>query len=334
MIKVGVLRGGPSHEYDVSLSSGEHILAILREEPLVDSYEAFDIFIDKNGKWHMRGIEVSPEQAVKKVDVIINAMHGAYGEDGKVQQILDNLHIPYTGSGAFASALGMHKGLAKDQFYRMGIKTPRHILFHKYDEELDGDITSYALRKAREAWEFLPPPWIVKPVSGGSSMGIHVCKTFEDLENAFLLGANIDVDVMAEEMIEGKEASVTVIEKFRGQDLYAPPPIEIRLPNNKKCFDYQSKYSGGMHHIICPGKFSRAEILELEDVAKLIHKEMNLSHYSRSDFIVHPKKGIYALEVNTLPGLTRHSLLPKSIENIGSSMSEFIDHIIRLALNK
>ncbi len=333
MIKVGVLRGGPSSEYDVSLLSGEHILATLREKPLSDTYEALDIFIDKSGAWHMKGFEIEPKSLMHKVDVIINSLHGSFGEDGKVQQLLDNLQIPYTGSGAFASALGMHKGLSKDQFYRMGVKTPRHILIHAYDKKLDGEIEDYAHRKAREAWEFLPPPWIVKPVSGGSSMGIHVCKNFESLENAFLIGANMDVDVMVEEMIEGKEASVSVIEKFRNQDLYTPPPIEIRLPSGKSCFDYESKYSD-KHTIICPGKFTRAEILELERIAKLIHKEMNLRHYSRTDFIVSPKKGIYALEVNTLPGLTRHSLLPKSIDDIGSSMPEFLNHIIELALNK
>ena len=87
-------------------------------------------------------------------------------------------------------------------------------------------------------------------------------------------------------------------------------------------------------HLICPGKFARDDIMELERMAKLIHKEMNLRHYSQSDFIVSPKKGIYALEVNTLPGLTLHSLFPRSMEDIGSSMSEFVDHIINLALHK
>lgn len=333
MIKVGVLRGGPSSEYDVSLLSGEHILATLRSQPLSDIYEAHDIFIDKDGVWHTRGFATTAEKVAQNVDVIINALHGSFGEDGKVQQILDGLHIPYTGSGPFASALGMHKGLSKEQFHRMGIKTPRHILIHKYDENLDGGMKEYAHRKAREAWEFLPPPWIVKPVLGGSSMGIHVCKSFTELENTFLLGANMYVDVIVEEMIDGKEASVSVIENFRNQDLYTPPPIEIRLPDGKSCFDYESKYSDE-HTIICPGKFTRAEILELEKFAKIIHKDMNLKHYSRSDFMVSPKRGVYVLEVNTLPGLTRHSLLPKSIEDIGSSMSEFVNHIVNLALHK
>lgn len=333
MIKVGVLRGGPSHEYDVSLSSGEHILSILRETPLSDLYETVDIFIDKDGVWHTRGLVTTPEKVARNVDVVINALHGAYGEDGKVQQILENLKIPYTGSGAFASAIGMNKKLSKDQFHRMGIKTPRHILFRAYQEELDGDLHEYAHRKARETWEFLPPPWIVKPVSGGSSMGIHVCHSFKDLENAFLLSTSMDMDIIAEEMIEGKEATVSVIENFRGKDLYTPPPIEIRLKDGRKCFDYESKYSGDMH-LVCPGRFSRAEILELERFARLIHKDMNLRHYSRSDFIVSPKRGIYVLEVNTLPGLTRHSLLPRSIDDVGSSMSEFVNHIINLALHK
>jgi len=136
-----------------------------------------------------------------------------------------------------------------------------------------------------------------------------------------------------EEFIEGKEATVGVIENFRNKNIYTLPPIEIRVPKTNDFFDYEAKYNGQSQEI-CPGNFSSQEKEELERMASLIHTGLNLSHYSRSDFIIHPQKGIYALEVNTLPGLTNESLFPKSLNAVGSDISEFINHLLKLALSK
>jgi D-alanine-D-alanine ligase len=273
------------------------------------------------------------DKVIHKVDVIVNALHGDYGEDGKVQQLLEQWNIPYTGSGPFASAIGYNKFLAKQEFTKLGIKTPRHILFPVYQEDFDGPRNEYALTKAKEVWQRLPPPWIVKPLTGGSSMGVHVCKTFQSLVDAFQVGVNEKVSVLVEEFINGKEATVGVIDKFRGQDIYALPPVEIRIPKTAAFFDNEVKYNGQSQEI-CPGNFTDEEKAELEHLASLIHSGLDLSHYSRSDFIIHPNRGIYALEVNTLPGLTVESLIPKALSAVGSNMPEFIDHIINLALRK
>jgi D-alanine--D-alanine ligase len=333
MIKVGVIRGGVSDEYEVSLKTGANVLSHLRSDKLNHKYKAIDIYLDKEGVFHVGGVPASLAKISNLVDVAFNALHGDYGEDGKLVQELEQWGIPYTGSGAFPSAVGYNKALAKEQFARLGIKTPKHMLYPAYQEDFDGDRESYALRKAKEVWEKLPPPWIVKPLSSGSSMGVHVCKTYPELVRAFEMGTTQKVSVLVEEMIEGKEATVGVIDQFRGKDFYALPPIEIRVPKTKTFFDYDAKYTG-ISQEICPGNFKEEEKRELERLASLIHKGLNLSHYSRSDFIVHPRKGIYALEVNTLPGLTDESLVPKGLHAVGASVPEFIDHILTLALNK
>jgi len=354
MLKIGVVRGGISGEHSVSLASGAQVLSHLRSEKMASKYKPVDIFIDKEGVWHMDGIPTTLDKVAKRVDVILNALHGDYGEDGKIQQELELMGIPYTGSGPLSSAIGYNKLLTKQEFTKLGIKTPRHMLFPAYQDDfdpvrerprgasasvtsgrlssngVDGPKSKYAERRAREVWEKMAPPWIVKPLTGGSSMGVHVCKTFESLVNAFEDGMDKNVSVLVEEFIKGKEATVGVIDNFRKQKTYVLPPIEIRVPKTSAFFDNEVKYNGKSQEI-CPGNFSEEEKRELERLASLIHIGLDLSHYSRSDFIVHPKKGIYALEVNTLPGLTGESLMPKALRAVGSDLPEFIEHIINLA---
>lgn len=331
MIRVGVMRGGPSREYEVSLATGANVLSHLRSDDFKDKYSAIDIFIDKDGAWHVGGRPVSIEDISKKVDVVFNAMHGDFGEDGKVQTLLDQWKIPYTGSRAFPSALGYNKVLAKQEFKKLGIKTPEYLLLVLDEKARAKSPRDLAKEQARFVWSKMAPPWVVKPVASGSSVGVKVCKTFPELEDAVLDCVNDDTDIFIEEMIEGKEATVGVVEGLRGKKLYTLPPIEIRVPKHKKFFDYDAKYSG-ISEEICPGNFSYSEKEELQRLASLIHEGLNLSHYSRSDFIVHPKKGIYALEVNTLPGLTNESLTPKALYAVGATMPEFLKHIIELAL--
>jgi len=357
MIKVGVIRGGISGEYEVSLASGAQVLEHLRSDKMNKKYKPVDIFIDRDGIWHVNGIPTTMDKIIHKVDVIVNALHGDYGEDGKVQQLLEQWGIPYTGSGPFASAIGYNKLLTKQEFSKLGINTPKHILFPVYQEDfdpvrerpreasasvtsgrlfsngVDGPKDKYALKKAREVLERMPPPWIVKPLTGGSSMGMHICKTFQSLIDAFKDGVNGKVSVLVEEFIKGKEATVGVIDNFRGKNVYTLPPIEIRIPKTSAFFDNEIKYNGQSQEI-CPGNFTDEEKIELERLASLIHTGLDLSHYSRSDFIIHPKRGIFALEVNTLPGLTSESLMPKALSAVGSDLPEFIEHIIKLARSR
>ena len=135
-IRVGVLRGGPSSEYDISLQTGSTVLKGLAHQKFEDKYHLYDIYIAKDGTWHMHGVPITPAHAVGHVDVFFNALHGQYGEDGKVQQTLDDYHARYTGSGVLASAVGMNKALTKSIFKNHGIKTPQYIVFENNDAEI------------------------------------------------------------------------------------------------------------------------------------------------------------------------------------------------------
>ena len=175
-----------------------------------------------------------------------------------------------------------------------------------------------------------PQPSVVKPIRGGSSVGVSITNSYEELRDGIMHAFKYSPKVLVEEYIRGREATCGVLEDFRGESLYALPPVEITPPDGSPFFDYEAKYSGESKEI-CPSTFTDEVKAKLEHLAREIHKKLELRHYSRSDFIVSPR-GIYFLEVNTLPGLTSESLLPKSMEVVGCSFPQFIEHVIRLAL--
>lgn len=322
-IRVAVLRGGPNSEYEVSLNSGAEVLSALRNAH-AERYEAHDLFIDRSGQWHFDGMPVSPADAIRKMDVAFNALHGAYGEDGKVQHFFEAHGMPFTGSGALASAVGMNKALSKQAFENHGIASP-------YWKEIpSSSIHTDPYGTLGGLFHSFLLPAVVKPTSAGSSVGVSVVKTYSDLPAALASAAAHSDSVLIEEFIPGVEATCGVIEGFRGQELYALPPIEIRPKTG--FFDYKAKYAGESDEVV-PSTFTEAVKKELESLALRIHRVLGLRHYSRSDFIVHPRRGIYALEVNTLPGLTKESLVPKALRAVGSDISEFVDHLLRLSLN-
>src|SRR3989344_8645180 len=328
-IRVGVLRGGPSSEYDVSLKTGASVIGCLPEE----KYDVKDIFISKEGIWHRNGFPISLSDALSHVDVIFNALHGQYGEDGKVQHLLEMHNIPFTGSGAFASSLGMNKVISKDIFKKKKIKTPYHKIINKNSEEDKEKEISPAL--LLELFRSFPLPIVVKPASAGSSVGVALVKNFDSFGDSIMNAFMHSDTVLIEEFIPGIEATVGVIDGYRDQDVYALPAIEIRphINKGKSFFDYDAKYAN-MSDEIVPGNFSSDEKEELENIAKRVHKILGLKHYSRTDFIVNPKRGIYVLETNTLPGLTDESLIPKALNAVGSNLAHFVEHVLTLALER
>jgi D-alanine-D-alanine ligase len=321
LIKVGILRGGIGHEYEVSLKTGASVIKNLPN----DKYQPVDLLLLRDGTWHVNGVSMPPERVVRNVDVIFNALHGEFGEDGQVQQMLDYLAVPYTGSGMVASALGMDKPRAKEIFKKAGIKVPNGVVI-KRDHQTDAEAI------AHDAFRRISPPWIIKPAGSGSSVGLYLARTFPELVQAIESCFNFSDAILIEEYIRGKEATCGVVEALRGKNHYSLLPIEIVTPPEKSLFDYEAKYTG-ISSEICPGRFSREEKAELERLAAEIHKALGLRHYSRSDFIISPR-GIYALEVNTLPGLTEESLIPKALKAAGISYADFLDHVITLALNR
>jgi D-alanine-D-alanine ligase len=318
-IKVAVLRGGPSNEYEVSLKTGKSVL-----NNLPDKYISTDVLIDKKGIWHIDGVPATPTKVFQANDVIFNAMHGEYGEDGKVQQLLDQFGVKYTGSKALGSALGMNKILAKEIFVKNKIKTPVYKVVKKGE-----DLSEIS----NKLFKSFPMPAIVKPHGSGSSVGVAIAKNISELELALENSFKYSDNAVVEEFISGREGTCGVVEDFRGEKIYSLLPIEIIKPISSGFFDYNAKYNGQSQEI-CPGNFSVKEKKVMQEMAVKAHEALGLRHYSRSDFIIHPKRGVYILEINTLPGLTSESLLPKSLKAVGCNLSTFLDHIITLALEK
>lgn len=315
-IRVGVLRGGPSNEYDVSLQTGDTVI-----HNLPDTYYPVDIFISRDGVWHLHGVEKNPTQILSSLDVVFNALHGAYGEDGKVQSILDHCGVPYTGSRSLPSAFVMNKDLTKKSLIPHGIKMAFHRLFKKHEIEQ----INY-----HEIFRMIPNPAVIKPLSSGSSVGVSIVRSFEDLEQALLNAFEHDDTVIVEEYIPGVEATCGVIDDFRGEKHYTLLPVEIIPDSQHGFFNYHAKYGGGTREI-CPSTFPEHVTKTIQDYARKAHVELGLRHYSRSDFIVHPKRGVFFLETNTLPGLTAESLLPKSLYAVGATLPQFLDHVLTLA---
>ncbi len=294
-LRIGVVRGGPSHEYDVSLQSGANVLKFLAE-----THEPIDIFISREGVWHVAGIPRSPEKILQNIDVVFNALHGEYGEDGTIQQIFDTYSIPHTSSDTFSSRIAMSKPLSKEHAVAAGIKTPISFIVTQDDSIAE---------KAKEIFASLPQPLIVKPTCSGSSFGLYKTNSFSELLSALEAVLSEHGSAIVEEFIAGKDVSCNVLNNFRDQKIYTFPPVSL----------------GDV-------VLSHDENQLLQNTAQKIHQKLGLLHYSESDFIVSPRRGVYFLEVNTLPALTQDSLLPKSLAAVGSNMKEFLHHILSLAL--
>jgi D-alanine-D-alanine ligase len=319
-IRVAILRGGLSDEYKVSLWTGATVLENIDKT----KFDPLDIIISKNGEWLLHGRAMLPEHILHCVDVVFNALHGTYGEDGTIQRVLDRHGVPYTGSKAFASNLAMNKVLTKEYLKNVDIKVPDHIHITK-------DALTDVGRISEKIIDMFGPQYVIKPVASGSSVGTMMVKNPLLLNQAITDALSRYDEVMVEAKIPGREATCGVIERYRGDALYALPPIEIVVPEHADFFDESVKYDGSTEEI-CPARFDYDTKNTIEEVSKMVHKTLGLSQYSRSDFIV-SDDGIYFLEVNTLPGLTKESLFPKAIHAIGGTYTEFITHLLTDALH-
>jgi D-alanine-D-alanine ligase len=323
--RVAILRGGPSSEYDISMQTGAGVLKALLDTPTTTK----DIVISKNGEWILHGFVKSPEQLLSDVDVVFIALHGSYGEDGTVQRILERLALPYTGSGSYASAIAMNKVLTKEH-----LKKHSDTILMAPHMKLSRDGVANLVQTVASITALFGPEYVIKPISGGSSIGTVMCDQSTLYRTLAVALENYD-EVIVEKRIHGKEATVGILEGFRDQEHYQLPAIEIVPPARTSFFSEDVKYTGETEEI-CPGRFSQSEKDTLLAVAKEVHTALGLKQYSRSDFMVAQeqpgqKAGVYFLEVNTLPGLTSQSLFPKSVEAVGSSYKELVLHLLDTA---
>lgn len=313
-----MLRGGPSSEYEVSLKTGASVSSSLPEK-----YHPLDVFIDRGGTWHLHGRAEEPHSILNKVDVVWNAMHGEYGEDGEVSRLLTALGLPYVGSEHYPSLLAMNKVLAKQIVQQNGIKTPYAKVIRIEDAS---DISSVAMGIYRE----FPQPAIIKPALSGSSIGVSVADSPEGIAYALELAFQSSDAVIVEEFIEGTEVVCGVVDGYRGYSLYSLLPMEIKPAPEMRFLDYHGRHSDEVE-IRAPRNLSRETKEELQETAKEIHRILGLRHFSTTDFIVHPKHGVFFLETDSLPSLTQNSPFVRGLGAIGSTLEHFIDHTLTLA---
>ena len=297
-MKIGLLVGGDSPERDVSLSSGKAIHKAL--ELLGNNVIVLDTF---------NGIR-SLESKILNVDLIFNGLHGGDGENGNVATYLESLNIPFTGSDQDSSKICMDKDLSKKLVSDKGIETPNWIASSSLPSE--------------SQLESLGLPIIVKPNDQGSTIGLSLVKDKIEIDSAFKIASNFADSVMFESFILGREITVPII----GSNSYSI----VEIVPKKNLYDYECKYTAGMSEYFCPADIDDNLSNKIKNIALRIHNLLRCRHYSRVDFLLDKNNKIWFLEINTLPGMTKTSLLPKSLSADGFSFNDVIQMIIDEAL--
>ncbi len=337
-----VLAGGNSTEREVSIASGQGVCKALRERNhkavLLDPYfgvakKEENLFpaeydVDKAAD-AMREMSSKLEETMKtrkgffgpnvlemckEADIVFLALHGANGEDGKVQSVLDLMGIKYTGSGPLSSGMAMDKGITKMVFEAKGVPTPKGMTLEK--GKCSSQLADYGMGF----------PVIVKPCCGGSSVGVCIANNQTEYQAALLEAFSYENEVVVEQFITGREFSVAVV------DGKAYPVIEIAPLQG--FYDYKNKYQAGSCVETCPADLSSALTKEMQKYAEMGYKALNLQAYARLDFLMDDEGNMYCLEANTLPGMTPTSLIPQEAKAIGMDYPQLCEKLIEVSLKK
>lgn len=310
MKKLIILTGGNSLEREISLKSCENILNYIDKSIYNTKVINIPKNLKKNMGWATEVMNFSP-------DIIFSTLHGGFGEDGTMQGFLDMLYLKYVGSKAFSSALCIDKKFSKNilKFNKIPILED---IFLKKEENI------YLYENEINEIGF---PLIVKPNKGGASIGIHLVYNMQELENAIENIKKLDDDILIEKYILGQEVTCCVIEKNDG--LYVLPLLDIK--NKNGIFDFSAKYNedGNVNFSKLPNFLQKM----IEEIAKKTFKILKCEGYANIDLIVKEEE-IYVLEVNTIPGMTEKSLLPKAIKLKGLNFSDFFNELIEYRLEK
>ena len=296
--KIAVLMGGPSSEREVSLSSGKAMFAACAAL----GYDAISVEFENDILSHL--------DTLKSVDIVLIALHGGIGENGRIQGMFESLGIRYTGSDALSSAICMDKHISKLLAEDIGIATPRWKRIRKgqsiYKNEFDY-------------------PFVVKPNSEGSTIGLTIVHNENDYDSAVEEAFKYDDEILIEEFISGKEITVSIV----GEDVL--PIIEIRPEHG--LYDYECKYTKGMTEYICPAELNEDLTKRIKQTAFEVYKLLKCRHYGRVDLRLDNNNQHWFLELNTLPGMTDTSLVPKAAKATGISFEQLIGKIIKQSLD-
>ncbi len=294
-INVGVLMGGFSEEREVSLSTGSEIINACK----LLGYKAINLTFNKNFKRY--------KDIMKSCDIIFNALHGGIGENGHIQKWMDKNNIKYTGSGSKSSSICMDKAKTKSIATKIGINTPPWEILKNHSSKINFDL-----------------PFIIKPNSGGSTFGLTIIEDKSDIKGALKKALGGKDKAIIEKYIKGRELTVSI---FNGK---AYPIVEI-IPSHK-IYDFDCKYTEGLTDYKCPAEIdNRLELKIMRDTEKLF-QTLGCGIYSRADYILDKNGDYYFLEMNTLPGMTPTSLMPKSMKSGGMEFEQLIKNIINYSL--
>ena len=327
-LKIAVLMGGTSAEREVSLSTGRQILNAL--DP--DNYTVYALDTASGQKFLPAGVtqplgllhgadgtteitalpQLPLASAGDRPDLVFIALHGRGGEDGTVQGMLEVLGIRYTGSGVLASALAMDKAMSKRVLTAAGVRMPQDVTLKQGETMPPGA---------------MPLPLIVKPNAQGSTIGMSIVREASEMEAAVTLAFQNDDTVLVEQFITGTEITVPIL----GNETLEVLPI-VEIVPAKGFYDYEAKYTAGATDEIVPARISDDVAAEARRIATLCHQTLGCRGMSRTDMIVTTQNEIYTLEVNTIPGMTPTSLLPRSAEAALIPFPKLLDKIIALAL--
>jgi len=260
------------------------------------------------------------------VSAIFIALHGAFGEDGRIQGLLDWIGIPYTGSGCFACALAMNKIRAKAVVKSFGVRVAEHIIFTQDNWSWDRTDACSSVAKA------LGFPVVIKPASQGSSVGVTIAKDEKEFLDGIEIAFEWDREVLVEKFIKGKEVTCGIWDCQEGLPPKPLPLTEI-CPKTSSFFDYTAKYTPGATDEITPARLDETLTRKVQEMAILAHKAISCEMWSRSDFIVDDEGPVW-IEINTIPGLTPTSLYPQEAQCAGISYKEMVKAFVEFALRK
>lgn len=302
---VAVVMGGPSAEREVSLNTGAAIANALRKYGYTNVVE-IDLDPRNFGK----------QLAESKAEVVFNAVHGLYGEDGRLQTLLEIREMPYTGSGMIASVSCMDKVITKRMLRDAGISTPACLIVNKKESGIKEKIMQrFSL------------PVVIKPASQGSSIGVEIVKEENQLDEALANAFKYSRDILVEEFIGGKELTVSMMQK--DGEVVALPVIHI-APHSGM-YDYHSKYTKGATEYICPADLDEETTKKVQEISKQAYEVLGCSGVARADVMLDEEGNGYVLEINTVPGMTATSLVPKAAAAAGISFPELCNIILQSA---
>ncbi len=315
--RIGVLMGGQSSERDVSIRSGLAIYQGLQEL----GYDVVAIDVDR---------DVVTRLKKEKIRVAFLALHGGTGENGAMQGLLEVLGIPYTGSGVLASALAMDKEMSKKIFIAHGLNVAPYIVVRQKTgrEKADAgvaDISGAFVYPDIPEIEF-GPPWVVKPAAEGSSIGVCIVRERQNLNTAIEESFRFGRRVLVEQFIEGRELHIGILGNR------ALGGVEVRP--SKEFYNYEAKYTSGLTEYIIPPQIDEEAMERVKSDALNAHMALGCSGADRVDFIMDHDHRPFILEVNTLPGMTETSLLPKIAKSAGMEFNNLIEEILRIALKE